>query len=84
MHSLGNECHTRTREQETSKAYLILAPLSPLPRRALPQGCCADITGIGSYRGVAHLFKENGGTPGSDTVATTPPLTRRGVLISDT
>ena len=40
------------------------APTTPQYHIPFLGGCCADVTAIGEYKGVAHLFKENTGVPG--------------------
>lgn len=39
-------------------------PTAPQFHVPFTGGCCADVTAIGEYQGVAHLFKENTGVPG--------------------
>ena len=40
-------------------------PLFHVPFNVGNGGCCADINAIGTYKGVAHLFKQSGGLPGA-------------------
>ena len=43
------------------------APTTPqyhIPFNVGKGGCCADINALGEYKGMAHLFKQNGGVPG--------------------
>ena len=39
-------------------------PTAPQFHVPFTGGCCADVTALGEYQGVAHLFKENTGVPG--------------------
>ena len=56
-------------------------PTAPQFHVPFTGGCCADVTALGEYQGVAHLFKENTGVPGGRGLgASASPTTSRRTL----